>query len=170
MLHYIGSHGNLVNLIGACTTEVRGRKLHIVVEYCRYGSILSYLRVNRHNLRNEFQQTPDLGSGYICTIEDPLRVKDLIQRTFETARGMEYIASKNIIHCDVAARNVLLSPNKTSKIADFGLSKKNYLCPTYTKHSQEPLAWKWAAIESLTDIEMIMKFSCSDVRSFGLTA
>lgn len=26
MLHYIGSHGNLVNLIGACTTEVRGRR------------------------------------------------------------------------------------------------------------------------------------------------
>ncbi len=39
---------------------------------------------------------------------------------------MAYIHSKNLIHCDLAARNLLVDNSGTTKVADFGLaSHKN---------------------------------------------
>ena len=36
---------------------------------------------------------------------------------------MEYLASKKVLHGDLAARNVLLAEGNIVKICDFGLSK-----------------------------------------------
>ena len=46
------------------------------------------------------------------------------------AKGMEFLASKRIMHGDLAARNILVDENiingcyPVAKVADFGLSKK----------------------------------------------
>ncbi|WAQ99727.1 FGFR3-like protein, partial [Mya arenaria] len=37
--------------------------------------------------------------------------------------GMEYLEQKKILHCDLAARNILLTTNQQAKVCDFGLSK-----------------------------------------------
>lgn len=48
---------------------------------------------------------------------------DLVSWSFQVAKGMEYLAKCGFLHCDVAARNVLLCNNRTVKICDFRLSQ-----------------------------------------------
>jgi serine/threonine protein kinase len=71
-----------------------------------------------------------------------------------------------VVHADVAARNVLLTSDQTAKLTDFGLSRRLYEYTQYVKKNQEPLPWRWMAIESL----QTMQFSTeSDVWSYGIT-
>ncbi|KAI5627449.1 vascular endothelial growth factor receptor 1 isoform 1 precursor [Silurus asotus] len=45
ILNHIGHHLNVVNLLGACTRP--GGPLMVIVEYCKYGNLSSYLRSKR---------------------------------------------------------------------------------------------------------------------------
>ncbi|OXA39583.1 Vascular endothelial growth factor receptor 3 [Folsomia candida] len=95
VLNFIGSHENIVNLVGACTSEVKRRKLYFVMEYCAYGSIKSYLRKNREAFINK--EACDLINRDYISWESPktITIQDLITWAFETANGMEYIAGKH---------------------------------------------------------------------------
>ncbi|NXL86542.1 FLT3 kinase, partial [Alectura lathami] len=44
MMTHIGSHENIVNLLGACTVS---GPLYLIFEYCCYGDLLNYLRSKR---------------------------------------------------------------------------------------------------------------------------
>ncbi|XP_058883991.1 receptor-type tyrosine-protein kinase FLT3-like isoform X2 [Acipenser ruthenus] len=44
MMTHIGTHENIVNLLGACT--VTG-PVYLIFQYCPYGDLLNYLRINR---------------------------------------------------------------------------------------------------------------------------
>ena len=86
---------------------------------------------------------------------------------------MDFLASRQIYHGDLAARNVLLTDNLDVKISDFGLSKRQF------GHSQETqairsnangiilhLPIRWMALEVLLHQEFIpIK---SDVWSYGV--
>ena len=86
---------------------------------------------------------------------------------------MDFLASRQIYHGDLAARNVLLTDDLDVKISDFGMSKRQY------GHSQEPqairsnangillhLPIRWMALEVLLNQEFIpIK---SDVWSYGV--
>lgn len=140
---------------------------------------------------------------------------DLIKWSMQTASGMEYISNKNVgvkilqfierlglfklgiysfifyqvIHGDLAARNVLLTASLDVKIADFGLSRHLYKYSSYIKNSnvslprshylevnyiqslllfcpQGPLPWRWMALESLSDLTFSTQ---SDIWAFGVT-
>ncbi|XP_046459913.1 mast/stem cell growth factor receptor Kit-like isoform X2 [Daphnia pulex] len=57
ILVYLGSHLNVVNLLGACTKQIHKGKLLVIVEYCRFGNLQSFLinhRTNFVNLVDEF--------------------------------------------------------------------------------------------------------------------
>ncbi|XP_075218666.1 vascular endothelial growth factor receptor 1-like [Lycorma delicatula] len=56
-----------------------------------------------------------------------ISTQDLLCWSFQIARGMEYLASRKVLHGDLAARNVLLAENNIVKICDFGLSKNMYM-------------------------------------------
>ena len=71
-----------------------------------------------------------------------------------------------VIHADLATRNVLLAFNGTAKVTDFGLSRRLYEYTNYVKTQQEPLPWRWMAIESLRHLDFSTK---SDVWSYGIT-
>ena len=107
------------------------------------------------------QEPPDWSMNYEAdeqVIEDamnPVSTRYLICWSFQIARGMDYLASKKVdqfissrincviaycffqvLHGDLAARNVLLADGGVVKVADFGLSRQLYQDENYMKQSQ----------------------------------
>ncbi|KAL3613031.1 hypothetical protein CASFOL_043128 [Castilleja foliolosa] len=95
----------------------------------------------------------------------PLCSRDLLAWSFQIARGMEYLASRKILHGDLAARNILLAEDNVIKICDFGLARSMYKNDEYQKKENSPLPVKWLAIECMTDRIFTTQ---SDVWSFGI--
>src|SRR5699024_355818 len=60
------------------------------------------------------------------SIKKPVCTRDLLLWSFQVARGMEYLSSRNVLHGDLAARNILLTDGNVVKICDFGLARNMY--------------------------------------------
>ncbi|XP_071695318.1 serine/threonine-protein kinase 52-like [Rutidosis leptorrhynchoides] len=73
----------------------------IVCEYLKGGSLRSYLRKNKTK---------------------KLSMKNVVQFALDIAKGLSYLHSNKIIHCDVKPENMLIDKHHTIKIADFGES------------------------------------------------
>ncbi|XP_026765009.2 LOW QUALITY PROTEIN: vascular endothelial growth factor receptor 1 [Galleria mellonella] len=95
----------------------------------------------------------------------PLTSRDLLAWAFQIARGMEYLASRKVLHGDLAARNILLADDNIVKICDFGLARSIYKNDEYQKKENSPLPVKWLAIECMMDRIFSTQ---SDVWSFGI--
>jgi serine/threonine protein kinase len=86
-----------------------------------------------------------LGSldNFLTDNEGGLETRDLLMMCVHISRGMSYLHSKNIVHNDLSARNVLLTKNDREtdgkyllKVCDFGLSfasAQNYIYNTTTQ-------------------------------------
>uniref|UniRef100_A0A8D8YC98 receptor protein-tyrosine kinase n=1 Tax=Cacopsylla melanoneura TaxID=428564 RepID=A0A8D8YC98_9HEMI len=234
----LGKHLNIVNLLGACTENFDKRELLVIVEYCKYGNLHSFLLKHREIFIDQVDSlgnvdptiitrkpryvnipfplvspnstsvtgsktymssrtastgisdsSPDtagmIGSdGYLVPNDkepawrsnyvasdrnsgyDVITTQDLICWAFQVCQGMEYLASRKVMHGDLAARNILLAEEKIVKICDFGLAKNMYQDPNYQKKGDEPLPIKWMAIESISDRIFSTQ---SDVWAFGVT-
>jgi FMS-like tyrosine kinase 1 len=55
ILTHVGRHEHIVSLVGAVTSQIKDKKLLIVVEFCSYGSMINYLRANRGRFVDRFQ-------------------------------------------------------------------------------------------------------------------
>ena len=77
----------------------------------------------------------------------------------------EYLASLDIVHRDLACRNILVGENKSLKISDFGMSREVAGDEIYVKTTKGRLPWKWMAIESIINREFT---SASDVWAYGV--
>ncbi|XP_046747840.1 vascular endothelial growth factor receptor 1-like [Diprion similis] len=95
----------------------------------------------------------------------PIRTQDLLCWAWQVSRGMDYLSSRNVLHGDLAARNILLADDNVVKICDFGLAKNMYKDDNYKKKGDGPLPIKWMAIESIRDRIFSTQ---SDVWSFGI--
>ncbi|CAL8112337.1 unnamed protein product [Orchesella dallaii] len=164
------------------------------MEYCQHGSLEAHLKANRSYFVNIVQKgklnepklllTPEeyyvfdsgdtenyiSGKAVIDTKsqdnnEMEFNINQLITWSIEIAEGMEYLSSKRVIHGDLSARNILLSLNYTTKISDFGLARKMYCYSQYTRNGNDPLPWRWLALESLKNLEFS---TASDVWSYGI--
>uniref|UniRef100_A0ABD2W0Q1 receptor protein-tyrosine kinase n=1 Tax=Trichogramma kaykai TaxID=54128 RepID=A0ABD2W0Q1_9HYME len=155
IMQKVGSHPNVVTLLGCCTEQ---EPHYLILEYVMYGKLLTYLR--DHRTRQDFYNFSEDSAA--------LTSRDLTVFGYCVARGMEYLASKKIIHRDMAARNVLVDHNKLCKIADFGMSRfadENGEV-IETRHGQRnALPIRWMAPESLVYSLFTTK---TDVWSFGI--
>lgn len=64
-----------------------------------------------------------------------ITTSDLVCWLFQMARGMKYLASRKVLHGDLAARNVLLTDGNVVKICDFGLARSLYKQDHYKKEN-----------------------------------
>lgn len=138
-------HSNIVKLIEL--PELNAIKdLHdtvIVLEYAKLGALNSYLRKHGHKI--------DLMT--------------LFKYMQQISSALSYIASKNLIHRDIAARNVLLFSNDLAKLSDFGLSRKLNEKNYYNSRMQQSLPVQWYPSEVLKEQKFSEK---SDVYSYGI--
>ena len=101
----------------------------VIVEFCAFGDLQSYLRHCR-GIEDKYYQ--DL---YRVPIEK-LGSRDLLSFAIQTARGMAHLAGMKVVHRDLAARNVLIDENKVCKVADFGFARDIYVEDHYTRKTQ----------------------------------
>ena len=136
------NHSYVIRLLAVCTKDA---PIYIVTEYMNCGNLLEYVKNNGHSLK--LRQKLDMAG--------------------QVAAGMAYLETQSVIHCDLAARNVLMledADELVCKIANFGLaqflSDDIYEAPSGTKFSP-----KWAAPEAAIQSHFSIK---SDVWSFGI--
>ena len=152
-------HLNLASMIASCTSEVETEgQLWLLLEFCEYGDLKNYLRLHKEEI---------LSGGENASINN----RCLLLWTHDIAYGMRYLAKNQIMHGDLAARNVLIGKDPLdcgyplAKVADFGLSKKFYDNIRYEKQDRVQVPWKWMALEYLKDDYFTLT---SDVWSFGV--
>ncbi|XP_032384009.1 macrophage colony-stimulating factor 1 receptor isoform X1 [Etheostoma spectabile] len=122
----------------------------------------SYLEMRPSQVAN-MESSPD------CVCEEagdwPLNIDDLLRFSFQVAQGLDFLAAKNCIHRDVAARNVLLTDHRVAKICDFGLARDIMNDSNYVVKGNARLPVKWMAPESIFDCVYTVQ---SDVWSYGI--
>lgn len=82
---------------------------------------------------------PAWRSNYQSDYKGPSRsvtTTDLLCWAFQVSRGMEYLASRKVLHGDLAARNILLCDDNVVKICDFGLARSMYKTDNYRKKGE----------------------------------
>ncbi|XP_055331680.1 focal adhesion kinase 1-like isoform X2 [Paramacrobiotus metropolitanus] len=131
-------HPHIIKLIGVCPEA----PIWIIMELAKYGELRAYLLSNRHRL--------------------PLAT--LLLYCYQLSTALSYLESKNYVHRDIAARNILVSDCDNVKLADFGLSRWIEE-ESYYKASKGKLPIKWMAPESIN----FRRFSsASDVWMFAV--
>jgi len=139
----VSHHENVLRVWGCTLKPV----VSIITELCDYGSVLDYIE-----------------AGHKLKIDKKLDI------CIDAARGVLSMHDKNVLHRDIASRNVLVDRNMEARIADFGMCRilepvrtgQNAAYHTFTKVG--PL--KWMSPESLL---MQRSSKKSDVWSFGVT-
>ncbi|ONK66823.1 uncharacterized protein A4U43_C06F12380 [Asparagus officinalis] len=91
-------HRNVIKLAAACRNPP---VFFIVTEYLSGGSLRAFLHKLEHKT---------------------LSMEKLVSIALDIGRGMEYIHSQGIIHCDLKPENVLFDDEFYVKIADFGIA------------------------------------------------
>ena len=162
VLDHLGTHLNLVNMIGACTTQFKNGKIWLLLEYCSHGDMKKFLLRNRDDICE--------GLYDHSVPHEILNVRLLLKWSHSICKGMEYLASKNIMHGDLAARNILITKlnndeSYLAKIGDFGLSKAFYENASYLKQERKDIPWRWMAVDYFETGVLTVN---SDVWSFGV--
>ena len=162
------SHPNIVEFYGVCTDEL---PFYMVFEYMDQGDLCQFLRERassaqrRYNPPSETRPRVSSSSSIISSDSASLGTTDLLDICKQVASGMAYLESERYVHCDLAARNCLVSSGLVVKIADFGMSRNLYSKDYYRTQGETSLPVRWMPPEAL----VYGKFSTkTDVWAFGV--
>ncbi|XP_066266961.1 fibroblast growth factor receptor homolog 1-like [Branchiostoma lanceolatum] len=146
-----GHHGNVIGLKGIC---FRDGPLQLVLEYAEHGNLLHLLWTLR--TESKLNRTVLVNKRHIFE-----------NMMVEVCCGLEHLASRRLVHRDIAARNILICGKGTAKIADFGLARDMYAVGYHRQdRSSDLLPLKWMAPEGLKNEALFT--DKSDVWSFGV--
>ncbi|KLO13867.1 kinase-like protein [Schizopora paradoxa] len=141
-------HDNVLPLLGYFT-EGNGVMPSLVSEWMEKGTL------------HDFMKSFPRGGIEACTI-----LRDI-------ASGLAYLHSKEVIHADLKAQNILISASKTPLLADFGLSlalsQSHSTMGTTTASTKGTV--RWMAVELLPSVsgdEPSKHDKRSDVWAFGM--
>ncbi|XP_076094995.1 uncharacterized protein LOC143065351 isoform X2 [Mytilus galloprovincialis] len=139
----VGHHVNVLEFKGSCEDDARGDIM--VLEYCDNGTLKQYLDSVRE--------------CFTAEISDKLA-----RLAYGICLGMDYLASKEIVHRKLAARNILLNKLFEPKIAGFGPSHEEIGQNVNNIHENIPV--KWVAPECVTSSDKATELS--DAWSYGV--
>lgn len=113
----------------------------LLLEFCPHGCLRKFLRARQPpffysqvdeqgNLSTFNEQAFDVVCERRRSVADAaatgspgaLSTNDLISIVYQVSRGMAFLADNDIVHRDLATRNVLVCDNLIVKVADFGMA------------------------------------------------
>ncbi|KAJ4890693.1 Protein kinase superfamily protein [Raphanus sativus] len=131
-------HANIVRFIGACR---RSMVWCIVTEYAKGGSLRQFLTKRQNRA---------------------VPLKLAVKQALDVATGMAYVHGLGYIHRDLKSDNLLISADRSIKIADFGVARIEVKTEGMTP---ETGTYRWMAPEMIQHRPYTQKV---DVYSFGI--
>ncbi|BFY99746.1 hypothetical protein BsWGS_02786 [Bradybaena similaris] len=133
-------HQHIVRMIGVC----KGESLMLVMELAELGPLKKYLEKHLD-----------------------MKVWHQMEMILQICDGMQYLESRDVVHRDLATRNVLLVTEHFAKISDFGMSR---IVDSSSEYYQAHGPGRWPLMWYAPECLYYHKFdSKSDVWSFGVT-
>uniref|UniRef100_A0A4W2F012 receptor protein-tyrosine kinase n=1 Tax=Bos indicus x Bos taurus TaxID=30522 RepID=A0A4W2F012_BOBOX len=142
-------HRNLLPITNVCIEE--GEKPMVILPYMNWGNLKLFLRQCKLVEANNPQA---------------ISQQDLVHMAIQIACGMSYLARREVIHKDLAARNCVIDDTLQVKITDNALSRDLFPMDYHCLGDNENRPVRWMALESLVNNEFS---SASDVWAFGVT-
>jgi len=137
---------NHPNLLGLTGVAVQQRPWLMVLDIMEYGDLQGVLKA-----------APKKGIT--------LSTKELLLITKECCAGMKYMEEIGFVHCDLAARNILVGEENQFKVADFGMTRRLRTRNYWNGPKAMRVPIKWSAVEILQERKFSIK---SDIWAFGV--
>ncbi|XP_035763377.1 tyrosine-protein kinase RYK isoform X3 [Neolamprologus brichardi] len=142
-------HRNLLPISHVCTED--GEKPMVLLPFMAWGNLKQFLRQCKLAEANNPQA---------------ISQQDLVYMAIQIACGMSYLARREVIHKDLAARNCVIDDNMQVKITDNALARDLFPMDYHCLGDNENRPVRWMALESLLNNDFS---SASDVWAFGVT-
>lgn len=142
-------HRNLLPISHVCIED--GEKPMVLLPYMNWGNLKLFLRQCKLAEANNPQA---------------ISQQDLVHMAIQIACGMSYLARREVIHKDLAARNCVIDDSMQVKITDNALSRDLFPMDYHCLGDNENRPVRWMALESLLNNDFC---SASDVWAFGVS-
>ena len=143
-------HPNVVYFLGVCYDD----PAFIMMEHMEEGDLNQFL-----------QRYSEIVPILTPSDNTQIATSTVVNMASQIASAMQYLASLNFVHRDLASRNCLVGKDFTVKLSDFGMSRNLYGSHYYRIQGNAVLPIRWMATECFYG-----KFSeKTDVWAFGIT-
>nr|XP_054761117.1 tyrosine-protein kinase receptor Tie-1-like [Lytechinus pictus] len=144
ILYKLSDQPNIVKCLGYCKEQGS-----ILYEFISGGTLLTHLQTSGVQSQPTYSNLKPNG----------VRIDEgtLLNLAWQVAKGMQFLASKKIIHGTLCAHNVLLGERKQCKISDYGLSNSLF--------SDQSKATRWSSPETMVTSDPTTE---GDIWSFGI--
>ncbi|TRZ01645.1 hypothetical protein DNTS_012303 [Danionella cerebrum] len=142
-------HRNLLPISHVCIED--GEKPMVLLPYMNWGNLKLFLRQCKLAEANNPQA---------------ISQQDLVHMAIQISCGMSYLARREVIHKDLAARNCVIDNSMQVKITDNALARDLFPMDYHCLGDNENRPVRWMALESLLNNDFS---SASDVWAFGVT-